>query len=1136
MKKIYLSLQYLLLIVVMTAIAAPGFDAKAFNPDKYAPSSVLSVGRWVKISVPSTGLYAIPAADLRRWGFNDPAKVRVYGYGGNRISDLLTAAEYIDDLPEVQSVVTSRGLTFWALGPEKWTYDNSTWTHSLNPFSTAGYYYLTESDEPLREIPSEGMSIESTTNFASTFSEHIFHETDLVSPATLGLLLVGEDLRYTPSQTFRLATPGAVASDKNAIVRVSYLAVSSGVSNISLTANGAAISPLSSSAIQASADGGITVATGSFKHSSDNLSLSLNFTSSGTVSMANLDYIEVLYERQIALNGGLLSFSTASPAVELATAGVSGVTVWDVTDPLNISSLNASSSGNSLRWRNPYSGMRSYVAFSESATLPAPKLVGEVENQDLHGRSTPDMVIVSTTENLTQAERIAEVHRQTDGMDVVVVNQELVYNEFSSGSADPAAIRKYMKMLYDRSNNPAAGDSETTPGNLRYLLLMGRPTYDNRHLTSEMSSRSYSTLPTWTTDVGLNENVAYSSDDLFAMLEDNSGLRWGNERLCIAVGRIPSTSDASAKVLVDKIIDYINNPSGGEWASRMVLTADDQNDSDHLLQSEQMYTGFRSRALGDNINYKKIYFGAYKLSNGIYADAVSLFNREINDGVLWWNYIGHAAIDNLTGEGLLTTNDLYNLYLRKPLVFYGATCSFARWDGNKTCGVEALCLLESGGAVAAISAVRPVYISLNGILSKNLSYEVFKTDETGRPIPLGTALMNAKNNTTSDTNKRRYVLLGDPAMRLAVPASRVEITAINGQDATDTDNPPSISALEKVTMTGQLTDADGNLLDNFDGSVAYTIYDAEYSVISNEVDINNNEVSFEQQGNRLAAGRATVTGGRFEISLTMPMETSDNYRPAAMTLYAQSKDGKEASACFRNFYVYGFADEASTDDVAPRIEYMHLNHESFADGGIVNAAPMLVARISDNVGINLSSAGVGHQMSARIDGNISLNDVSSSYIPDEDGSPAGLIAYSLPTLVSGEHTVELKVWDVNGNSASKALSFVVDESMVPSIHDVYTDANPATTEANFYVTHDRPDEILNVTIEVFDMSGRLVWSNTSTGRADMYASAPVRWDLTSTAGGRVNRGIYIYRARIASADKPEAVSASRTRRLAVAAR
>lgn len=1114
------------LAVILAVMLTPARGA-AFSSDTYTDSSALAEGKWVKISVAETGLYCITAADLRSWGFSDPSRVRIHGYGGQRISDHMTQAGFIDDLPQVQSVVSQRGVVFYALGPETWTYSDNSWSHSLNPFSTAGYYFVTESDAPAREIVTEGRELTADRTFATSFTEHLFHESDKVSPATLGLLLVGEDFRYTSSQSFRFSTPGAIVPSE-AVARVNFLSATTGQSTVAISADNNALSLSGVYTFPASSEGSTGLSEGTFTIGGNNTSIGVRFNGGGVVSMAYLDYIELLYQRLIALDGGKLGFSTDSPGVELAVADNKDVTVWDVTDPLNINQLSTTTAtGGALRWVTPYSGMRSYCAWSASAVLPSPKYVGLIANQNLHARTTPDMVIVTTADNLTQANRVAALH---DDLDVLVVTQDQVYNEFSSGVADPSGIRKMAKMYFDRSAAGAEG------GNFRYLLLFGRPTYDNRRLTGDMAQAGYETIPAWSTDSGLNENVAYCSDDFFAMLEDGSGLRWGNEVLNIAVGRIPATSADEAAVFVDRLTDYITTPGGGEWVQRAVLTADDGDSSVHLIQSEKMYNGFLSSSRGADINYKKVYFGAYTLSNGVYAEAVSTFRREIEDGVLLWSFIGHATVDNLTGEGLLPPGEVYKLYLRKPLIFYGATCSFGRWDGDRTSGIEALCMRESGGAIAAISAVRPVYIALNELMSTAFAKNLFQADSSGRFPTVGEAMMKAKNSIGSDTNKRRYVMLGDPAMRPAIPENRVEVVSINGVDATDPQTPPVISALQKVSIKGHVTDYAGNRLDDFTGSLSYTIFDAEYSTVSNERDENEREVSFEQQGNRVAAGRTAVTAGEFEISLTMPSEVADNFRPGAMSLYAISADkANDAADTFRNFYIYGFDDQATADLNAPKIEYMYMNHDSFEDGSTVNAAPMLIARVSDDTGINLSTAGVGHQMSVRIDRKDSYSDVAASFSPDEDGSPAGTISYRLPELMPGDHELEFRVWDVNGNSASKTLTFSVDSSAAPSIFDVWTDASPARNEANFYVSHDRPDEILNVTVEVFDFNGTLQWSETATGRADMFSSSPVKWNLVNNSGQRVNRGIYIYRARIATSDNPDLVSTSRSRRLAVAA-
>ena len=177
---------------------------------------------------------------------------------------------------------------------------------------------------------------------------------------------------------------------------------------------------------------------------------------------------------------------------------------------------------------------------------------------------------------------------------------------------------------------------------------------------------------------------------------------------------------------------------------------------------------------------------------------------------------------------------------------------------------------------------------------------------------------------------------------------------------------------------------------------------------------------------------------------------------------------------------------------------------------------MFLAAVSDDIGINLSTAGIGHQMSLKLDESRSYNDVAFYYTPSADGSPSGTIAYPLENLTEGNHTLTFRVWDTSGNSATRTLNFFVEQGAQPKIFDIFTDVNPASTEANFYLSHNRPDARLTVTLDIYDMLGHRVWTTTVTDRSDMFLSAPIRWDLTDLGGRRVQRGIYIYRATVST--------------------
>ena len=400
---------------------------------------------------------------------------------------------------------------------------------------------------------------------------------------------------------------------------------------------------------------------------------------------------------------------------------------------------------------------------------------------------------------------------------------------------------------------------------------------------------------------------------------------------------------------------------------------------------------------------------------------------------------------------------------------------------------------------------------------------------------------NSLGTPVSDTNRLRYVFMGDPALRLAMPDNVVAVTEINGAPAPSGKNedgdPIVLAALQNAEIKGEVRSPSGAVMTDFEGVVSIDIYDAEQSITSNGNgdDGNGVKITFEEYGDRIFTGSAKVKGGKFTLRAALPAEVAQNYRPATMSLYAASDTDKavDAVGLFRDFYVYGFDESAEPDKKAPTIDSFVLNHSSFRSGDHVNSSPMLIATVSDDTGLNVSTAGVGHHMVAILDGTRTFNDLSTYFTPSADGSPSGTINYSFSDLTEGLHTLKLRVWDTAGNSAVAELDFFVEPNLAPKIYDVYTDANPAVSSANFYLSHDQPNAMVSVDITVYDLMGRPVWSGGTTGRSDMFISTPVTWDLCDSAGRRVQRGIYLYRATITTDGGETYETASR--RIAVGA-
>jgi hypothetical protein len=1115
-------------------------QAKALDLSTYADNSVLSEGKWVKIGVETNGLYIISTSTLRSWGFSDPSRVRIYGYGGKRIGNALSAANYVDDLPLVQSVCTGKGVVFYGVGAGEWVASATKRYHwDTNVYTTYGYYFVTESDATERTIEKVGRA--SATEPATSFTEFLHHEQETTSPGEAGPLLVGEDFRYTPSRKFNFTLTDR-ESDTNVWFECSFVSkTNTQSSSLTFTVNGTTLASNSTDVIRA-------VSTGQYYHGAEGvaqhetalsgnttaLEIGITHKSSTTILGAWLNYLTVNYTRSLKLpTAGYLNFRLFGTQAQLANSSAS-THVWDVTNPLNIYEMNtAAGTGSSTVWTNDYTGLREYAAWNEDGSMPAPTFIGTVSNQNLHSTENVDMVIFTHSTWQAQAERLAELHRNgSDTLKVKVVNVNDVYNEFGSGAGDISALRKYLKMIYDRS----AGSDHP----LRFALMMGRMTYDNRQLTAGTKSLGIQTIPAWcvtSNSASLSDNDGYCTDDFLAMLEDGSGSDLGLDQLSIAVGRIPSTSLTSARETVDKIEQYINQSKMTQWKQRVLFLADDEDSGVHMKQTESMVSNIEA-ADSKSLN-EKVYIDAYEKTNGNYPQAREVMFRYLNEGVVWWNFVGHANNHAWTHDGQFTFNDINNLYLRNIPFIYAATCDFLRWDSNTQSGGEILFEERYGGCIGMVSAIRPVYITENGYLTNAVGRAFASRDEAGRLLTSGQIYQHAKNDIRNDLgnrvrneNRLRYVFMGDPALRLAMPSNIITLDSIDDKPVTE-DNQITLQALGNPVIKGSVTTPDGTLLSNFNGLVSVEIYDAEQSVTTNGNGDDGEAVTFETYGNKIYAGSAKVTNGKFSLQVAMPSEIADNFRPATMALYAyDTQDDTEAIGLNRDFYVYGFNDNAVEDKEAPTIESFVLNHSSFKSGDTVNNEPMVIASVSDNVGINVSLAGIGHQMTLTLDDNTTYTDVTHYYTPGTDERPSGTINYPLSDLADGNHTLKLRVWDTSGNSESETIEFYVMQNLAPTIYSVYTDANPASTSANFYITHDRPDCMVTVTVTVYDLLGRAIWAGSQTGMSDMFTSVPVTWDLTDYAGRRVNRGIYLYRAAISTDDETFETA---SRRIAVTA-
>lgn len=748
-----------------------------------------------------------------------------------------------------------------------------------------------------------------------------------------------------------------------------------------------------------------------------------------------------------------------------------------------------------------------------NGTFPTPEYVHVITPQDLHGDGPADMVIIiPTSQKLrAQAERLKTFHETRDQLRVRIVTADELYNEFASGTPDANAYRRYMKMLYDRA--------ETDADAPRYLLLFGDGVWDNRLRTPECANlHADDLLLCYESENSLHDVYCYVDDGFYGLLDDGEG---GNpqsaDKLDLGIGRFPVTTEADAKTMVDKTIAYIENKNAGSWQNTLVFMGDDGDNNRHMRDLNDAAEEVGSMYPGYVV--KKIMWDAYdreSSSTGYRYPAVTrLIKQAQQNGALIMDYAGHGSEIQISHEAVLRIDDFANFTNQNLPLWITASCNLMPFDTVEETVGETAVLNKKGGAMAFFGTTRTVYAAQNKVINMAFLRHVLSFVD-GKPITLGEAQRRTKNElidrgTDLSTNKLQYSLLGDPALSLHLPQLQVVVDAIN-DIPTDGSQLPGLKAGSVATVKGHVEGAA-----DFTGIVSATIRDSREQVVCklNDTGAADTPFTYYDRTNIIYQGADSIVNGEFKLSFAVPMDINYSNATGLINLHAHNNahdlDGHGHSEAF----TVGGSDLASSDDIGPSI-YCYLNSPSFVNGGRVNATPYFVAEVSDQDGINASGSGIGHDIELIVDGELTRTYTLNDYFQFDFGSyTKGRVAYSIPALEAGDHRLLFRVWDVLNNPSTTELSFRVEENLKPTIYDINCTQNPARTETTFVVTHDRLGSAIDVELQVFDMSGRQLWTHPDTG---LTSEAPYTytWDLTIDDGARLQTGVYLYRMRLTS--------------------
>lgn len=1102
-----------------------------------AQNSVLSTGKWYKIAVSQTGIYKITAQNLREWGIDisqiNPKNIAIYGNGGGmlpqpnnspRISDLQENAILVIG-EEDNRMDNNDYIIFYGQSADKILYNPTSqrFRHEKNLYDDKNYYFLTIKNSAGLRVQNQP-SVSATQNI-TTFDNYFYHEKDLfnilnqLGRGGSGREWYGEFLNAGQSIEISTTLEGVVPNS-TILFTSSVLNQSFNVANFQVAINGKTIGSQNVSPIfdaTYSTKGVPDVAT--FSVNSNQIpalpQFKVTYTLQGSNVRGYLNYFGVQSKRELRLYGNQTAFRSIE-SMAFATSNFivgnanSGTQIWDITNPLEPKNQNFTLSGSQASFGAATSGILKEFIVWQGADFPAPTLVGEIPNQNLRALATPNLIIITHPNFREEAERLAQFRRTNDGLSVAVADVFQIYNEFSSGKQDVTALRDFIRHLYFK-----------TPNTLQYVLLFGATSFDYK----DRVSNNTNFVPIYESRESLHPIFSYSSDDYFGFMENSEG-EWietfsnvptFDHTLDVGVGRLPVQTAEQAHNVVNKIISYANRKENlGEWRKKVVFVADDGDANQHQVDADKIAQKVENDY--PNFNVQKIYLDAYpQISSGgneSSPECKKAFTEAIEKGALVINFTGHGGEVGWTQEEILRSPDIktWNNGNRLPLMIT-ATCEFGRYDEpTNLSGAEVAILEPHRGAIALITTTRPVFSSTNFILNDQI-YNFIFTPIAGKMPRLGDIMRLTKNNSLAGSVNRNFSLLGDPSMRLAYPEKNIVITHLNGKDINIEQD--TLKALDRVILEGEIRDESNVIMPNFNGVLNATLWDKP-RIKTTFGTQSSSPMNFLMQDVRLFNGRVSVKNGRFRLQFVMPRNINYAFGNGKISLYASDMQNLiDAGAGKPDIVIGGSNPNPIADNTPPRIR-LFMNDTTFKNGGLVNENPLFLAYLYDENGINISSAGIGQDITAYLNDSIQkpyiLNDF---YTTDLDSYQSGKVLYPFRSLPEGRYTLTFKAWDTYNNSSEAKIEFVVASSKSLRLQNVMNYPNPFSEKTTFSFEHNRFNEDLEVELEIFSLQGeKMLAFRDKVFTADANVSKFIL-DLNGY-GTKFASGMYIYRLTVRS--------------------
>ncbi len=715
--------------------------------------------------------------------------------------------------------------------------------------------------------------------------------------------------------------------------------------------------------------------------------------------------------------------------------------------------------------------------------------------------SNPSELLIITHPNLLTAARKLQRHKTTLGISTQILTTEAIYDSFGYGNTDLTAIRNAIAHRYHEGNL------------LRNVLILGKGTFDYK---GKLGGRP-NLVPIYTSSNSLNPLQTYSSDDFFGLIDWGQGVweesRDGDELLQIGVGRIPAINFAEANLMVDKIIAYENGQFDPRIFPSFTLLADDADNSIHMRDSES-HASFLEQNHPE-IKIDKLYLDAFEqLSAGNRQQspqAKAALETNLQKGPMVINYVGHGNETTLMAEEVFTVADISEWAAQNPMALWvTATCEFGRQDSPLLrSGAEELLFAPQKGAIGLLTTGRPVFSSVNFQLNEAFVQEVFRK-LAGQSQDLGTIFKETKNQSLNGVLNRNFSLLGDPSLKLAVP--ELDIVVKGFYKPSTTEELDTLIALQEIELISEVIDPiTETIITGFNGEYIAELQAAPTP--SQTLGDENSPFEYQEEKTLLFRGQGKVENGVLTAKFLIPNHLSQEIEAGNLRILAwEESSGYRALGQITP--ILGQNATPPVDQTGPEISP---TLEGKSEGPFIfNTTQLQVgADIFDLNGILVSGKIPGQDLFLQV------NDQSPIILNEEflakNGSyQEGAFLVTVPGFSEGQNQLKIGAWDNLGNGNLVTVPVEIRGSQRIQILQHVVFPNPTSVNSEFIFTHNRPGENIQVDLEVFSMSGQILFSDS---RRFVRAENQIRdlsWFFLQNQTKYPAKGTYIYRLSLRS--------------------